>query len=638
MRFGGNAMQEKEYILNIDPRILELLGPSLYTNIYYIIAELVANAYDADAKDVYIIDNGTNITVEDDGKGMSYLNGDINKYLNVASISRQNEDEAITTLGRRKMGRKGVGKLAALSVSENVQVKTIHDNEKSGFVLSRFINDDKKLVPIADNDIFFQKITANGTSIVMNDPQYQLHSTLSAIKRNLLKIFPLVNKDFQIHIIRGEDEEIISDFDKEMVRELASIITLGNDFEYLKDFFSTEYTNNIHELMDVRDCYKEQFVMKSKNGVEKTYDLEIHGWIGAYQSTRGRKNEITDFPDNFISLYANGKLGEFNILPSIGQNKLNEVYVVGQLYVDIFELTELPDMALSNRQGYKTDDYRYQMVLKYVKNVLLADILKMRSRYTDISRTKKDEKKLEDQKRKEQQFSDSVRNFRVKSSENAANKIVNEIGNVTPQQEEKIKNIVSNEINDNAPDMGIKREIDDSKRKILLSQTYPDKDLADIIYAMLLFNNVPAEEIIYTNCDDEVSRIPEGQTGKSGIYNYLRDFFVNSSSTQKIYVIFVTSDNTKKSWGALTEVGASWITQVEHKIFNIKDFRPEHPLDDESQWHTSERTDGKVTMSMLSCDIFAQKIEYICDFLGYQKRDRVENKDYLKTLAVITNK
>ena len=38
----------KEYQLNVDPRILELLGPNLYTNIYYVLAELVANAYDAD--------------------------------------------------------------------------------------------------------------------------------------------------------------------------------------------------------------------------------------------------------------------------------------------------------------------------------------------------------------------------------------------------------------------------------------------------------------------------------------------------------------------------------------------------------------------------------------------------------------
>lgn len=86
-------MNMKEYKLNIDPRILELLGPSLYTNIYYIIAELIANAYDADAHNVYIIDNGTNITVEDDGNGMSYVGGEIGKYLNVARISRNSESD-----------------------------------------------------------------------------------------------------------------------------------------------------------------------------------------------------------------------------------------------------------------------------------------------------------------------------------------------------------------------------------------------------------------------------------------------------------------------------------------------------------------------------------------------------------------
>lgn len=70
------------------------------------------------------------------------------------------------------------------------------------------------------------------------------------------------------------------------------------------------------------------------------------------------------------------------------------------------------------------------------------------------------------------------------------------------------------------------------------------------------------------------------------------------------------------------EVGAAWITQVEHKIFNIYDFRPEHPLDDEQQWHSSSRDDdGNLYMSKLSVDIFAQKIEYICDKLGYKKKN-----------------
>ena len=91
------------------------------------------------------------------------------------------------------------------------------------------------------------------------------------------------------------------------------------------------------------------------------------------------------------------------------------------------------------------------------------------------------------------------------------------------------------------------------KKRILISHTYDDKALADIVYKMLLHNNVPSEDILYTSCDDEEARIPEGEK----VYQYLRDFFVDSYSTEKIYVLFITSDNTQKSWGAITEVGAA---------------------------------------------------------------------------------
>lgn len=632
-------MEKKEYRLSIDPRILELLGPSLYTNIYYILAELIANAYDAEAHNVYIISNKDDITVEDDGKGMSYQNGDIKKYLSVAEVSRNNNEDSTTkTLKRKKMGRKGVGKLAALSVSENVLIKTISNGEKSGFILSRYINDDNLLTPISDENITFNRITSNGTAVVMQNPQYKLHSTLKAIKRNLLKIFPLVSEDFQIHLIRGTEEETIKDFDKEMIAELSTLITLGDDFTYLNEHFKTAFENKKDELLKNQPIYSAPISMKDRWGEEHSYNVEVKGWIGTYLTTRGRKAELTDFPDNFISLYANNKMGEFNILPLVGQNKLPEVYVVGQLHVDIFELTELPDMALSNRQGYKSDDKRYQTVLDYVRKILLPDILKMRDTYVDLNKKEKEEKKLEQQRKDEADFRQSVDRFRRNASKKAASRISQKFG-IKEAQIEEVENILSDEINANSPDMGIKSIIDSQKKKILISQTYPDKDLADIVYAMLIFNNVPPSDIIYTNCDDEVSRIPEGDVGKSGIYNYLRDFFVDSYSTQKMYVIFVTSNHTKESWGALTEVGAAWITQIEHKIFNIRDFRPEHPLDDEQQWHCSCREDdGTLFMSKLSQDIFCQKIEFICDKLGYVKKSRAENKSRLETLVKITER
>lgn len=98
---------EKKYNMRISPEILRLLGPNLYTNIYYVLAELIANAWDADAKNVYIIDDNDKIVVEDDGAGMSYENHDIDKYLSVAKETRKNQEMLILQLEDLKWVGKG---------------------------------------------------------------------------------------------------------------------------------------------------------------------------------------------------------------------------------------------------------------------------------------------------------------------------------------------------------------------------------------------------------------------------------------------------------------------------------------------------------------------------------------------------
>jgi hypothetical protein len=621
----------KQYRLNVDPRILELLGPNLYTNIYYVLAELIANAYDADAENVYIISNKDDIRVEDDGHGMSYEAGDIAKYLNVAGVSRTTETESLTkSRTRRKMGRKGVGKLAALSVSEDVDVLTIVNGEKSGFVLTRHPENGHDLKAIPDDQIVFERIADHGSAIIMRNPQYRLHKTLDAVKRNLLKIFPLIDANFRIHVIRANEEVTIEDFDRNIMGELCALVTLGDKFKPLCDLVSDSHPDRRADLVAAQATKVIPIIVKANDGNEHEYSLEVLGWIGAYKSTRGRKAELTDFPDNFVSLFANEKMGEFNILPVVGQNKLNEVYVVGQLHVDLFELTELPDMALSNRQGYKSDDPRYEAVREYVRGELLADILKRRETYTDIVNADKKKQKEEAQRSDEAKLRAAVDTFRRKASEEAATALAKLGVNVS---REAMEDAISKSINDNSPDLGLKATVDSQKKKILISQTYLDKAFADIIYQMLVFNDVPSDGILYTNCDDEVCRVPEGR----GVYDYLREFFVESYSTQKIFVLFVTSENTKVSWGAITEVGASWITKIDHKIFNVHPFRPEHPLNDEVQWQSTNRDkpSGDLWMIPLNADIFCQKIEAVCDALDYKKKTRAQNMAHLGTLVSI---
>lgn len=623
-------MSDKKYELSIDPRILELLGPNLYTNIYYVLAELIANAYDADAHNVYVIATQDSIIVEDDGSGMSYTDGDIDKFLNVAGISRTNEEDSLSSeLKRRKMGRKGVGKLAALSVSEEVDVMTSKNGEKSGFVLSRHPQGNE-LQAIPEEDIKFNKITGNGTSIIMKSPQYRLNKTLSVVKRNMVKIFPLVNNDFAIHILRDGIEEIINSIDDTYAPQLCALITLGNDFSSLADKVPNTYPEIRNDVVSIRETYSEPVTMKKNDGEEREYYLKVNGWIGTYESTKGRKADILDFPDNFISIYANKKMGEFNILPRVGANKLNESYVVGQLHVDLFELSELPDMALSNRQGYKTDDPRYLALETYVREKLLSDILSMRTKFTD---KKNEAKKKESQKALEQseaKFKEAVTTFK----QNTTSKAAEEIFKMSPDSsKEDIEKVVSDAIENNIRSLGIKSKLDSQKKKILISHTGEDSPLADVIFKMLTYNNVPSEDIIYTSSEYEECRIPEG----ASIYEYLRKFFVDSYSDKKMYVIFVTSMNTKEAWGAMVEIGASWITQIDNKIFNIPPFRPSHPLDDEHLWHTTNRDAETKALSMtkVNADIFCVKIESVCDALGYAKKSRDENKAMLASLVAI---
>jgi len=621
----------RKYVLDIDARILELLGPNLYTNIYYVLAELIANAYDADAKNVYIISNKDDIRVEDDGHGMSYKKGEVDKYLKVAAISRSSENDSFTKSGtRRKMGRKGVGKLAALSVSENVDIMTISNGEKSGFILTRRPSSGNKLKEISESEINFIYVKNHGSAVVMRNPEYRLHNTLDSVKRNLLKIFPLVNSDFKIHIIRsGEKEIVINKFDENVMNELCALITFGRKFVPLGKLVPVVYKNKQTELVEAKNKKTILLTLKDINGKEHEYNMDILGWIGTYTSTRGRKSEITDFPDNFISLFSNQKLGEFNVLPVIGQNKLNEVYVVGQLHIDLFELSELPDMALSNRQGYKTDDLRYIKAMEFLRTELLPEILKKRELFTDLNKEKKKKEKMVADLEEEEKLKKSIDEFRENTAIELSSEIT-ELGIEIPQ--EQLKTMLVKYINENSKFLGLKQIVDSNKKKILISQTSSDKSFSDIIFQMLLFNDIPAEDILYTNCDDEICRVPEGVS----IYEYLREFFVKSYSDQLIYVLFITSENTKKSWGAITEVGAAWITQIDHKIFNISPFRPEHPLDDEAQWQsTNSDKNGELWMNPPNADILCRKIEDVCDKLGYKKKDRKTNNAYLKTLVQV---
>ena len=132
-------MPERSLTVKFAGRLIDLLGQQMYGGAVPSVAELVANAWDADAKKVTItIPNdikspGAEIIVRDYGSGMSFeeLN---NFYLHVGYERRKRGN---TTLGGRLvMGRKGIGKLAGFGIAENLHVKSVKNGHLVEIVLN----------------------------------------------------------------------------------------------------------------------------------------------------------------------------------------------------------------------------------------------------------------------------------------------------------------------------------------------------------------------------------------------------------------------------------------------------------------------------------------------------------------------
>ena len=67
----------------------------------------------------------------------------------------------------------------------------------------------------------------------MQDPQYRLHKTDAAVKRNMLNIFPAVGEDFRLHFIRKRSRFTIASVDLAYLKDLCAIVTYGDAFKPL---------------------------------------------------------------------------------------------------------------------------------------------------------------------------------------------------------------------------------------------------------------------------------------------------------------------------------------------------------------------------------------------------------------------
>lgn len=139
--------------MTISRLTVDKLGVKLYDRVAAVMAEIVANSYDADATEVIISapmgqllarksagqvdDLGFTIEVSDNGSGMlsdASVNEVNDFYLKVGSERRKDKrrGEVSKEFGRKVMGRKGVGKLAPFGVCQTIEVMTAGGKRVSG--------------------------------------------------------------------------------------------------------------------------------------------------------------------------------------------------------------------------------------------------------------------------------------------------------------------------------------------------------------------------------------------------------------------------------------------------------------------------------------------------------------------------
>jgi uncharacterized protein (TIGR02391 family) len=125
-----------ELKMTFDPMTIEHLGVRMYSTLPPVLAELVANAYDADADSVEIVlrDEGElkEIIVSDDGTGMTF--GEINdKFLRIGRNRRTEEGDSVSPKGRKRIGKKGLGKLAFFGIAHEIEIVTRKDGRRNSF-------------------------------------------------------------------------------------------------------------------------------------------------------------------------------------------------------------------------------------------------------------------------------------------------------------------------------------------------------------------------------------------------------------------------------------------------------------------------------------------------------------------------
>lgn len=238
----------KELEMSFDPHTIEHLGVRMYSTLPPVLAELIANSYDADSEFVKITLNDEKpekeITIEDDGIGMTF--DEINdSFLRIGRNRRKEEKIEMTPKGRSVIGKKGLGKLSFFGIAHEIEITTKKKAKKNVFSMDweDIKNAENKYKPriIKKDENCSEK--EHGTTIVLKKIQRDTDFPAENIADSISKMF-IVDSTFKISVQRNLENPIVIDNDRKY-EEIEKQIEwhIPKDFQNTTDYKKADYDN-----------------------------------------------------------------------------------------------------------------------------------------------------------------------------------------------------------------------------------------------------------------------------------------------------------------------------------------------------------------------------------------------------------
>ena len=343
------------YRMTLSLNVLNHLGLNLYSNVPAVLAEVVANSWDADAKNVEITLGRDFVEVFDDGIGLGRNVQDINeRYLTVGYERRVHGEARTPELDRPVMGRKGIGKLSLFSIAKTVDVHSVKDGQRHSFrmdlesIREQITRNNGQYEPepieVAPARI---RQMEHGTLIHITDFKRRWNPNAPWLKKRLARRFSVIGAEYDFRVkINGTE---ITVADRDYFHRLQYIWTYGDHGKQLE----RQATNAVRK--HGRD-----------GSIPGTGD--VWGWVGTVDKSGALKDDGESI--NKITILMRGKLAQEDILSEFGESGVYSHFLIGEINADFLDTDEEEDAATSNRQRVLEDDPRYVALKKFIQDEL----------------------------------------------------------------------------------------------------------------------------------------------------------------------------------------------------------------------------------------------------------------------------